>query len=170
MKLKILLGFIIIGPLFLFFKLKSQDSKYTKYVGDIVFDSTLDNKDFFLCNENNIIQYHNNSKGLEYEEEKPAINEAFKKDYKPIPDTSQNGSIRIRFVVNCKGQTDRFRMIGMDESYQSMQFNAAITDQLLKITKQLDGWIPKSDGGKEVDYYQYLIFKINYGEIIEIMP
>ena len=61
-------------------------------------------------------------------------------------------------------------MIGMDESYQPMQFNAAITDQLLTITKQLDGWIPKSDGGKEVDYYQYLIFKINHGEITEIMP
>ncbi len=116
------------------------------------------------------MQYHNNSRGLEYRGEKLAIIESFEKKYVPIPDSSQNGLIRVRFVVNCKGQTDRFRIIAMDEDYQTKKFDERITQQILDICKSLDGWLPKKKEDKEFDYYQYLIFKIQSGQITEILP
>ena len=78
--------------------------------------------------------------------------------------------IRIRFIVNCYGNTGRFRIIGSDENYNEMEFDSRITNQLLKITRALDEWGIKSDGHKSIDYYQFLIFRINNGQLIEIMP
>lgn len=145
-------------------------SKYPRYIGDIDYDSNYDKKDFYLCNEKDIAQYHNDSNGMEYKGEKIALEEEVFTKFKPVPDTSQNGLIRIRFIVNCKGETDRFRIISMDENYKDKEFNPKITEQLLIICKSLKAWIPKKINGKEVDYYQYLTFKIKGGILIEIMP
>ena len=76
----------------------------------------------------------------------------------------------IRFIVNCQGQTGRFRVQGMSYKYNEKTFNKNLTSQLLSLTKQLDGWIIGENGGKKFDYYQYLTFKIEKGKLIEIMP
>ena len=126
--------------------------------------------DFTLCNKRHIFQYFNDSNGLQYKGEKAELDKIFFKKYKSqnIPD--ETGLIRIRFVVNCKGETDRFRIIGMDGNYNSKTFSSKVTDQLMDITKSLNGWIPKKIQGNDVDFYQYLIFKIENGNLIEIMP
>ena len=72
--------------------------------------------------------------------------------------------------MNCKGETDRFRILEMDENYKEKKFNEKITNQLLQISKNLSGWNPKIIQNRNVDYYQYLIFKIKDGNLIEIMP
>ena len=151
-------------------QIEAQKSKYLRSVGDIVYDSTTDKKDFYLCNERNIKQYHNNYKGLEYKGEKIALIELFDKQFVPVPNSKDSGLIRIRFIVNCKGETDRFRVTAMDENYKEKEFDTKITQQLLLICKGLTDWIPKQYEDKALDYYQYLIFKIQNGKIIEIMP
>ena len=70
--------------------------------------------------------------------------------------------------MNCKGETDRFRILEMDENYKEKKFNEKITNQLLQISKNLKGWNPKVIQNHNVDYYQYLIFKIQDGNLIEI--
>jgi hypothetical protein len=110
------------------------------------------------------------SDGLQYEGEKYAIEQAFRQNYKPALAKKESGMLRIRFIVNCKGKTDRFRMMGADENYQAKIFDPSIADQLLQITKKLDKWQPKKLEEQPVDYYQYLIFKIENGVLIEILP
>jgi hypothetical protein len=149
---------------------QSPLKKTNESVGDISFESSMDKRDFILCDSNNIKQYHNNQKGLEYEGEKIAIVEEFRRNYIPVKCTNCDGLIRIRFIVNCKGETDRFRLISMNEKYENKNFNSEITEQLLTICKGLNGWIPKKIDEREIDYYQYLIFKIKDGKIVEIMP
>lgn len=78
--------------------------------------------------------------------------------------------IRIRFIVNCEGKTGRFRVIGMNKNYQEKTFDKAITDQLLEITQHLDGWQLLPNAEEPRDYYQYLLFKMNKGTIVEILP
>jgi len=149
----------------------STSVKYLRWVDDIPFDATLDDKDFIICRgEERAMQYFNNSKGLEYEGEKTAIIKAFEESYDFSTVVKENGLIRIRFLVNCEGKTGRFRLISMDERYNEKQFDKSITNQLLKITKRLKGWKPKVFENETSDYYQYLIFKINQGKIIEILP
>ena len=76
--------------------------------------------------------------------------------------SKQSGLLRIRFVVNCKGETDRFRLMGMDENFQPMDFETEISHQILDLTKKMEGWLPiemEEMDNMTLDYYQYLIFK-----------
>lgn len=155
-------------------ELQSEENEsYLRWVGDIEFDEKTDNPDFQLCYTDNAIrQYFNFSKGVQYKGEKPAIIQHFKENYQPVA-SKQSGLLRIRFVVNCKGETDRFRLMGMDENFQPMDFETEISHQILDLTKKMEGWLPiemEEMDNMTLDYYQYLIFKIYNGEIIEIMP
>jgi hypothetical protein len=156
---------LILLPTFLL----SQSSKWD-YIGNINFDEKTDRKDFILCDENQIYQYFNNSGGVEFDGEKIAIEKMFEEKYHPENTKKESGLVRIRFVVNCKGETDRFRILGMDENYQEKKFDDTILNQLLTITKNLKSWKPKTYNNTPIDYYQYLIFKIKDGKINEILP
>lgn len=56
-----------------------------------------------------------------------------------IKKSKDSGMVRIRFIVNCKGQPGRFRMISAGYDYKEKQLDKAITDQLMSITKGLSG-------------------------------
>lgn len=147
-----------------------QDSKYLRWVGDAEPDPEMDAADFQLCGSEKLVQqYFYFGQGLHYEGEKTALRKRFKEAYVPV-ETTQSGWIRIRFIVNCQGKAGRFRMISSDLDYQEQVFDERITDQLLKITKSLDGWGVLSKNDKPRDYYQYLIFKINNGNLTDILP
>ncbi|MGB6035780.1 MAG: hypothetical protein WBG42_05900 [Cryomorphaceae bacterium] len=149
---------------------EKEQSKYLRYVGDIEADNKLDDPTFKLCNDEVFLkQYFNFSQGLQYEGEMLKIKEQFELAYVPV-EVNQSGWVRIRFVVNCRGESGRFRMICSDEHYESRQFDSRITDQLMSITKALEGWKPLPDSENPDEYYQYLIFKIENGDIIEILP
>ena len=147
-----------------------QNSKYRSMVGDIAHDPKLDDPSFTLCDENNTKQYHNLNEEMQYEGEKYALNNIFATQFKTSEEARDSGMIRIRFIVNCKGETGRFRLMSSGYDYKEKQFNNAITDQLMAITKSLKGWKILSDKRGPKDYYQYLIFKITDGQIKEIMP
>jgi hypothetical protein len=149
---------------------KTTVSLYPRSIGNIEFDPNLDKKDFQLCFPNYDFQYYNDLKGLLFLGDKVIIEREFKEKYKPQNSKKESGLIRIRFIVNCKGETDRFRIIGMDENYQEKSFDESITEQILQISKSLKGWQIKKSHNYDVDYYQYLIFKIKDGQITEILP
>ena len=147
-----------------------KPEQYLRWVGDIEADPELDSPDFSLCNtESKVKQYFNDSRGLEYKGEFIAIEKAFRQKYQPVP-SQKSGLIRIRFIVNCQGESGRFRLSAMDWNYQPQEFDEVITSQLLQITKGLNGWMPKTVNGELSDYYQYLTFTIEEGNLTEIMP
>ncbi len=147
-----------------------KESNYLRWVGDSEFDSLQDDANFKLCSsEQNVIQYFNVGAAMEYEGEKPVLVRHFKENYQPV-DTEQSGLIRIRFVVNCNGETGRFRLTQSNFDYKEITFDQQITEQLLSLTKALNGWKTKFNEGQPADYYQYLIFKIQKGDLTEIMP
>lgn len=151
----------------------SIKNKYPpRHIGDIEFDPKTDNPDFELCNPEYVYQYIGIGQGRLYKGEFIALEKEFREKYNSENVKKESGLIRIRFVVNCKGETDRFRVLGSDENYQEKEFDKSITNQLLEITKKLTGWVglynPKTEKG--ADYYQYLIFKIKDGKILKILP
>lgn len=172
MKSKILF-FVIFSTCFLGCSTKEHHKKveYLRWVGDSVFRSDIDSETFSACHgDENIYQYFNLSQGPEYLNEKPALEVSFKNAFKPVVGKNQNGMIRIRFVVNCEGHAGRFRLLQSDFNYQETIFDKAITMQLLEITKSIRDWQVFYKNEKPIDYYQYLIFKIEDGQIKEILP
>lgn len=150
----------------------SKNEYPPRHIGDIEFDEKLDNPDFELCKPEKIIQYFSVGQGLLYEGEQIALEKEFAEKYNSEIVKKESGWIRIRFIVNCHGKTDRFRVLESDENYKEKEFDKSITSQLLQITKELKNWrglyIQESKEGW--DYYQYLIFKIKDGKIEKILP
>ena len=145
---------------------------YLRLVGDIKSDSILDDPKFKTCNgDENAFQYFNTGEGLKYKGEKTTLVSKIQDSFKPVKDgENQNGYIRIRFIVNCRGDAGRFRVLSSDFDYQDKVFDKDIVNQLLNIVKDLDGWEIMTKNGKSLDYYLYLIFKLENGRIIEILP
>jgi hypothetical protein len=160
---------ILLSALFACAQNNSNKDVYPKNVGDIAFDPDVDDPNFKPCDEKQVFQYYNFGKGLQYKGEKPELVAHFKK-FKEINSKGATGFITIRFIVNCEGKTGRFRIQEMSNDYVVKSFGKEITDQLLSLTKSLDGWIAATNKERNFDYYQYLTFKIEDGRLIEIMP
>lgn len=147
-----------------------QEAPRLRYVEDIAPNEEIDNPNFNTCNGENVYQYFNVGDGLEYEGGKRAILDKFKNQYEVPKGSKFFGLIRVRFIVNCKGSSGRFRVLGMDYNYKEVEAPENITGQLVSITKSLDKWKIKKDNDSPIDYYQYLSFKIESGKIVKILP
>jgi hypothetical protein len=166
-------GGLLLFLLFVSITINAQDiTKTTKFpgqVGDISFDPKTDKANFELCDNGWVNQYY----GLKttYKGGAKAIKEyltgnyKYKTSYKNI-----TGYITIRFVVNCKGQTDRFRVFQLDEKYQKAEYNSSFISHLTALCKSLNNWIPGKYNNQVYDTYYYLNFKMVNGQIKEITP
>ena len=144
-----------------------------KNVGDIPFNKELDDESFNICNETNINQYYvrySSDTPPSYKGEKRGLEKAIFSKYSFPQSEKENGYVTIRFIVNCEGETGRFRIEEMDFAYKPQKLDEKITSQLLEIVKNLNDWIPRKSNGESLDFYQYLTFKIKKGQIIKILP
>ncbi|MCS3737910.1 hypothetical protein [Mucilaginibacter dorajii] len=137
-------------------------------VGDIIFNTQTDQYDFKLCNKENIYQYYsvNTTYTGEIKALKKELYDGFKYDAKYAVIT---GSVTIRFIVNCKAQTDWFRVNVLNSNYQRTAFPSEFINKLLLDVKNLKGWIPgKLPNGAVCDSYYFLHFRILRGRINNI--
>lgn len=149
-----------------------QSVKY-KDVGNIAFDPNLDTPSFEICNEDLIKEYYvrkSSDTPPNYKGEKRGLEAEILNAYSYNQNPNENGFITIRFLINCKGESGRFRMEQMDSNYQPKEFDTEITQQLMAIVIALNSWIPRSNGEQTFDFYQYLTFKIQNGQITKILP
>ena len=147
-----------------------NDGELAHYVGDISFDPSQDDPKFMLCDDqDNIFQYFNFGRGMQIKGEKKALDRYIKNKFKKTKATD-NGYVRVRFVVNCKGETGRYRLLVSDLNFKEIILSKELTHQLLEITKGIKGWQIIYHEGKNRDYYQYLTYKIINGDIKEILP
>jgi hypothetical protein len=131
-----------------------QDYPYN--VGDIAFDSTVDNPAFEVIDETKTLPYA--KCGMMIEGERYRVIEYFSENFKPKPIENATGYITIRFMVNRKGETDRFRMYEMNKNFQKTTFDKSVSGKIFDLTKKLSGWKPYIDkNGKQYDYYQSLL-------------
>ncbi len=147
-----------------------HQQSYPLQVGDIQFDEKLDDPDFVICDEIRMAQYYHFSPGLQYKGEKIAIDDFIRSRFSNQFADGETGYVTIRFIVNCNGQTGYFRVQQMGMDYNEKQFRSALVKELLELTKQLDGWIPAMYEETAMDFYQYLTFKIEDGQLTEILP
>ncbi len=87
--------------------------------------------------------------------------------YKP---TSINGFITLRFIVNCKGQIGKLNTFQIDGNYKEISFDTEYVDQLINFVKGLKEWKMGVYKEKPIDYYTYFTFKVENGNIKEIVP
>jgi hypothetical protein len=138
-------------------------------VGDIEPEAGRDDLTFVTCDPNHIYQYY--AANTSYEGEMPAIRRHFSTQLSYEGTAPEgDGYVTVRFVVNCKGKTGWFRLLEVNDKYERTRFDGALTKQLLRLTKDLNAWIPGRRDSVAVDTYYYLNFKIKQGKVTDIMP
>ena len=139
-----------------------------KKVGAIVFNPELDDPSFPLCDENNIMEYYQVKP--RYKEGLKSIRQYFSQvGLDSLALGLKDGFITVRFVVNCEGQTDRYRVYAVDENYQTQLVPFENQDRLKRWLRKMGGWTAGQYEGIEYDSYKFLTFKIKNNKKTEIM-
>lgn len=162
---------LILSFLFLSLALPAfaQSQTFPENVGDIPFDSLQDDPGFVVCNEKRVFQYYNTA--AYYKDHKKEIVKYLLDHFVPQESFGdQNGYLTIKFIINCKGETGRFRLFEIDSNYQPVHFKETLSGHLLNLVKQLQGWQPAVYKQQVYDSYQHITFRIRNGKIISISP
>jgi hypothetical protein len=129
-------------------------------------------KRFQVCNEDILGQYYYNGMGSHFKGGLNEVKQIFSQKVKTINKESDTGYVRIRFLINCEGETGRFSILEVDKDYEPKSFSHELVAQLFKITTTLSDWeleeLPQT--GKTYDNYRHLTFKIRNGKVLDILP
>lgn len=123
---------------------------------------------FEVCDENYILQYYNPERAT-YSKSKNGLRNFIVSNYRNNNYTD-SGYLNIRFVINCKGETGRYVIHENDLNLEPTTFTTALKDQLFELTAQLKKWNPNFAHGKLRDSYMYISYRIEHGNITEIIP
>jgi len=146
--------------------LPSQD-RYTERTAYIDANTSLLSEGFQTCSDY-IFDYYNPERPT-YNTGKNGLRTFILENYKNNGYTD-SGYLNIRFVINCEGETGRYVMHENDLNLVPKKFDPKLREQLFKLTSSLDKWNPNVISGNKVDSYMYLSYRIENGEITEIIP
>lgn len=140
------------------------------WVESIVYDPQRDGT-FDLGNDTQVYQYHNDGKGVLYRGEQPALHQTLRTALAGVRlDSSFDGMVRIRFVVNKQGKAGMFRPLVCNVQGEEVALAPGSLQALLQAVQQADGWQVKNIDGKPVHHYQYVLFRLHHGSIAQILP
>lgn len=161
---------LLVGP----FGLTAQNTVPFKFnskkkVGAILFDPAVDDPSFSLCDELNIMEYY--QVNPKYKEGLKSIRQYFDQvDLDSLSYGLKDGYITIRFVINCEGNTDRYRVFAVDKNYQPQQVPFVNRDKLKEWLRKMGSWTAGQYEGIAYDCYKFLTFKIEENSITDILP
>ncbi len=136
-------------------------------VGDILFDPTQDRADFALRPGGSIYQYYNFN--TSYAGGRLELRRILRETLRQLPVSgTDSGYLTLRFVVNFKGETDRFRMSALNFNYQPLEFAPELVAQVLHACQQLRDWVPGQINGQTKDSYFYITFVVRDGRVQDI--
>ena len=131
-------------------------------------EKALYGKGFQACNEDGIAQYYNPERAT-YSKGKNGLRKFIMSNYNN-KGYSDSVYLNIRFVINCKGEAGRYIIHENSLDLEPIELDKDMTDQLFTLTRQLKDWNPVYFREKKWDSYMYISYRIENGEIIEILP
>lgn len=138
-------------------------------IGWIPFDISLDNSNFKVCDELNIEEYYQVNPS--YGEGMPSIRKYISAHQKTLESLCEkDGYVIVRFVINCQGQTDRFRTKFMSLYYTDENtINAELQKKIIQLTRDMGNWTPGQYEGKTYDCYQHLKFLFKNSQLVDVL-
>ena len=132
-------------------------------------DALVDDPTFTLCDVNTAYPYYGTDTHVK--RDKREILEYFNHGYRKPETARDNGYVCIRFIVNCMGVAGRFRLEEFDKNYQPTSINSEIKVQLLDLTRNVKDWQPIIfENQRTYDSYCYFLFKIENGNLTDVLP
>lgn len=151
-----------------FGKFPEDKEKYPHFIGYVDKEEALHNDVYSLC-EGNIYKIHHGAPKDAYEGGKNTYKKYVLDHYKN-EGFIDSGYLNFRFYVTCEGNPGWFEVLEIDMNYEETSLDPKLVTQLLNITSQPDNWAIYKVGENPVNYYHYVSYRIENGEITEILP
>jgi hypothetical protein len=165
---------LIVGSLIvLYFYMNAKplvnEEKYPHYIGYINQEEALLNKAYTLCNKDTIYKVHHGAPKEAFQGSKKRFRETILSAYKN-KEYSDSGYLNFRFLVSCEGNAGWFEIIEMNLDLEETTLNDDMVNQLLTHTADPKHWAIYTNDNIPRDYYMYISYRIENGEITEILP
>lgn len=140
-------------------------------VGNLCFAQVTDNLE--LCGDKKVYPYYYLQQSGNYIPDFYQVKKLFetqfhKEDYSKLENNT--GILHITFWVNCKGETGNYSTESFSFDYKYCNLNDILKQKILDLVKSLKIWKPIAGNQLIQNFHQYYIFKIQNGEIIDILP
>lgn len=152
-------------------EIKNEQSIYKKINHSVEYinpNEALGDKNFIVCNDDYIFNYYNPQRAT-YSEGKNKLREFILSNYNSNK-YSDSGYLNILFVINCKGEAGRYKVYENNLDLEPQKFNPSLKAELLNLTMKLKKWNSNYISGEYVDSSMYISYRIENGEITQILP
>ena len=139
-------------------------------IGLIEESESISGPDFELCYWEKVFPYYYGSDRAGYLPGKDSLRLYFETHFENEDYKNQSGYITVRFMINCKGEAGQFQLLQTGTDYRTKEFDAHLSDHLFELVRGLENWKPLKFNGDGYDSFFHLTFKIDNGEIAEILP
>jgi len=138
-------------------------------IGWIPFDKSIDKANFKVCDELNIEEYYQVNPS--YGEGIAIIRKYISSHQKELEALCEkDGYVIVRFVINCEGQTDRYRTKFMSLNYTDENtVNAELQKKIIQLIRNMGNWTPGKYDGKNYDCYQHLKFLFKNSQLVDVL-
>jgi hypothetical protein len=148
---------------------EKAEIKYQYRIGYINPETSRYSIDFKLCNEEYIVGYYSSYAPQVYKNDKIAFRNFIRDNYQN-KDYKDTGFLNLRFHINCEGQVGNVEVNELDQDLELTNLNKELVQQLINLSINKNNWNSFEYEGKQFDTYMYLIFKLENGNVHEILP
>jgi len=141
---------------------------HKNHVG-VIEESYWNNNDFKLCYNEKVFPGYYGRKNAGFAKSKDTLDNYFHTLFDNNGFTNSTGYITIRFIINCKGEAGRYEIKQVGPDFKETKFNTYLTDHLLNLVKNLDTWTAVEFQGYNYDSFYHITFKLENGELVEIL-
>lgn len=162
---------VLVGVAYVYYfmnhKFIPSEHLFTERVAYIDSETSLKSENFETCSDY-IFDYYNPERAT-YSKGKNGLRKLVLENYQN-KGYSDSGYLTFRFLINCKGESGRYVIHQNDLELEPTKLNYDLVQQLYTITLLLDQWNPNIIEEEAVDSYMYITYRIEHGEITEILP
>lgn len=150
-------------------KFPVDEDAYPNYVGFINQETAALNDVYELCDAESIYHVHHGASEKGYSVNKKHFRDNILSTYKN-ENYTDSGYLNFRFLVSCEGNPGWFETIQVYADFKKTNFSNGLVSQLRALTAQPANWNVITIEDNPVDYYMYVSYKLQDGEITEILP
>lgn len=140
--------------------------KYPQYIGKIDTSKAIKTKDFELCGKGRIRGYYHSAAPNIYKGSKLAFKQMIQSNFNTNPYTDQ-GYLNLRFNINCDGETGNVIVTELNTDLEIISLDQKLVTELYELSMKEENW---ETADEDLNYYMYLLFKIENGKVTEILP
>lgn len=164
----LIFGLVALG--YLYYQTKGKypvdKEKYPQYIGKIDTSKEINTDGFEFCGRGRIRGYYHSAAPTIYKGSKLAFRKMIQSNFNNNQYTDQ-GYLSLRFNINCDGKTGNVIITELNPDLEKTTLNQDLVSELYELSIKEENW---QTTGEDLNYYMYLLFKIENGKVTEILP